>query len=538
MSDHDDGLSRRAFVKLVGSAGAAAAVGVSGLGSVGLEAQTNTAPGPDAAERDLALVALDAARSSGARYADVRVILTRFESLATRERQITNVGKGESFGVGVRAFVGGSWGYAATRDVSREAVVRAAREAVATARANDTVAPSDVTLAPVDKVPDGRWITPHLVDPFAVSLQSKAELLFRINEEALKVKGVRFVNSSATSLKESRLLATTEGSVIQQTFIRVSPNVTVTAVASDNSDSQTRSSAVAPAGMGWEYVTSLTLPERAIKYANEAVAKLSAPRVDPGLWDLVLHPSHLWLTIHESIAHPSELDRALGYEANYAGTTFLAPPEKVLGSFRLGPPLMTFMANRTERGGCATVGWDDEGVAASSYLIVDKGVFVNYHSETRELMDAVSRLSALKKAPGHSYGENWASIPFPRMPNVSLQPAARNISEDEVLAATDRGIYIEGDGSYSIDQQRYNFQFGGQTFWEIRKGRKVRLLRDVAYVARTPDFWRSMAMVGGRQTYELGGALSDAKGQPSQLNSVSHGCPVTLFRNVNVIRTA
>ena len=169
---------------------------------------------------------------------------------------------------------------------------------------------------------------------------------------------------------------------------------------------------------------------------------------------------------------------------------------------------------------------------------MDKGVFVNYHSETRELMDVVSRQSALKKAPGHSYGENWASIPFPRMPNVSLQPAARNISEDEVLAATDRGIYIEGDGSYSIDQQRYNFQFGGQTFWEIRKGKKVRLLRDVAYVARTPDFWNSMAMIGGRQTYELGGALSDAKGQPVQLNSVSHGCPVALFRNVNVIRTA
>ena len=433
---------------------------------------------------------------------------------------------------------GGSWGYAATRDVSREAVVRAAREAVATARANDTVAPSAVTLAPVGKVPDGRWITPHLVDPFTVSLESKAELLFRINEEALKVKGVRFVTSSATSLKESRLLATTEGSVIQQTFIRVSPNVTVTAVASDNSDSQTRSSAVAPVGMGWEYVTSLTLPERAIKYANEAVAKLSAPRVEPGPWDLVLHPSHLWLTIHESIAHPSELDRALGYEANYAGTTFLAPPEKVLGSFKLGQPLMTFIANRTERGGCATVGWDDEGVAASSYPIVDKGIFVNYHSETRELMDVVSRLSAFKKAPGHSYGENWASIPFPRMPNVSLQPAARNISEDEILAATDRGIYIEGDGSYSIDQQRYNFQFGGQTFWEIRKGKKVRQLRDVAYVARTPDFWNSMAMIGGRQTYELGGALSDAKGQPVQLNSVSHGCPVALFRNVNVIRTA
>ena len=346
------------------------------------------------------------------------------------------------------------------------------------------------------------------------------------------------VTSRVTSLKESRLLATTDGSVIQQTFIWASPTVNVTAVAADNSDSQTRGSAVGAKGMGWEYVTSLTLPERAIRYANEAVAKLSAPSVEPGIWDLVLHPSHLWLTIHEAIAHPSELDRALGYEANYAGTTFLAPPEKVLGKFRLGQDLMTFVANRTEAGGCATVGWDDEAIAAGSYPIVNKGLFVSYQSATRDMIDLVSSLSALKKAPGHTYGQNWGSMPFPRMPNVSLQPAARNISEDDVIAATDRGIFIEGDGSYSIDQQRYNFQFGGQTFWEIRNGKKTRLLRDVAYVARTPEFWNSMSMIGGRQTYELGGVLGDAKGQPMQLNAVSHGCPVALFRKVHVIRTA
>jgi TldD protein len=531
-------MDRRAFVKLVGGAGAAAAAALTDFGGAVVEAQQNVAPGPDAAERDLALAALDAARSAGAVYADVRIIRTLSESLGTRERQITNVGKSESYGIGIRAFVGGSWGFSATRDLTRDAVTAAARESVAIAAANDRVAPNRITLAPVAKVPDGRWITPHLVDPFSVSLESKAELLFRINDEALKVKGVRFVTSSVTSLKESRLLATTDGSVIQQTFIRVSPNVNITAVTSDNSDSQTRNAAVAPAGMGWEYVTSLTLPEHAIRFANEAVAKLSATPVEAGTWDLVLHPSHLWLTIHESIAHPSELDRALGYEANYAGTTFLAPPEQVLGKFRLGRDLMTFDANRTERGGCATVGWDDEAVAASSYPIVDKGLFVSYHSATREMIDVVSSISTLKKAPGHSYGQDWTSIPFPRMPNVSLQPAQRNISEDEVIAATDRGIYIEGDGSYSIDQQRYNFQFGGQTFWEIRSGKKTRLLRDVAYVARTPDFWNSMSMVGGRQTYQLGGALSDAKGQPIQLNSVSHGCPTALFRNINVIRTA
>jgi TldD protein len=266
--------------------------------------------------------------------------------------------------------------------------------------------------------------------------------------------------------------------------------------------------------------------------------KLSAPPVEPGVWDLVLHPSHLWLTIHESIAHPSELDRALGYEANYAGTTFLAPPENVLGKFRLGKELMTFIANRTEEGGCATVGWDDEGVPASSYPIVEKGLFVSYESATREMIAWVSSASRLKTAPGHSYGEAWSAIPFPRMPNVSLQPAGRNISEEEVIGNTKRGILIEGDGSYSIDQQRYNFQFGGQTFWEIRNGKKTRMLRDVAYVARTPEFWNSMAMIGGRQTYQLGGSFSDAKGQPGQLSSVSHGCPIALFRNVNVIRTA
>ena len=536
MNDADFRVNRREFVKIVG--GGLVAAGVGAADPVFGDVQTNQAPGPDAAERDLALLALDAARAAGAGYADVRISRHHVESLSTRERQITNVSKSESYGIGVRALVGGSWGFAATRDVTREAAVRTAREAAAIAAANDRVAPNRIVLSPVAKVPDGRWITPHRVDPFTVPIESKADLLFRINEEALKVKGVRFVSSEVSSVKESRLLATTEGSVIQQTFIRVSPDVTITAVSADNSDSQSRSSSEAPAGMGWEYVTGLTLPESAIRYANEAVAKLSAPPVEAGVWDLVLHPSHLWLTIHESIAHPTELDRALGYEANYAGTTFLAPPERVLGKFRLGGDLMTIVANRTEPGGCATVGWDDEGVAASSYPIVDKGLFVSYQSTTREMIDWVAPMSTLKTAPGHAYAMDWGSIPFPRMPNVSLTPAARDISEADVIAATRRGIYIEGAGSYSIDQQRYNFQFGGQTFWEIKDGKKTRMLRDVAYVARTPEFWNSMAMIGGRGTYAIGATFSDGKGQPVQSSAVSHGCPVALFRNVNVLRTA
>jgi TldD protein len=279
------------------------------------------------------------------------------------------------------------------------------------------------------------------------------------------------------------------------------------------------------------------MPENVLRWAEEAAMKLSATPVEAGPWDLVLHPSHLWLTIHESIGHPTELDRAMGYEANFAGTSFLAPPEKVLNKLKYGPEFMNVVGNRTEPGGCATCGWDDEGVPAQSWPIIDKGIFVNYQT-TREMAGLISSLTKVRNSLGCSYGQDWSSIPFQRMPNVSLQPNTKGVTEENVISATRRGIYIEGDGSFSIDQQRYNFQFGGQVFWEIRDGKRVRMLRDVAYQSRTTDFWNSMALVGGKSTYKLGSALNDGKGQPTQANAVSHGCPVALFRNVNVLRTA
>jgi TldD protein len=198
---------------------------------------------------------------------------------------------------------------------------------------------------------------------------------------------------------------------------------------------------------------------------------------------------------------------------------------------------MTVIGNRTEPGGLATCGWDDEAVPAQSWPIVDKGTFVNYQT-TREMVDWIDDLTKMRSSQGTSFGEDWASIPFSRMPNVSLAPSPRDVSADEVFAQTKRGIYIEGNGSYSIDQQRYNFQFGGQVFWEIRDGKRTRMLRDVAYQARTPDFWHALAFIGGRSTYQLGASSSDAKGQPMQLNAVSHGCPLALFRGINVINTA
>lgn len=528
-------MERREFIKTIGVTGAAFAVEPWSY-AIGSPAQAN-APGPDAAEKELALLAVDTAKAAGATYADVRISRHLFESIATRERQITNVAKTESYGIGVRALVGGSWGFWGSRDISKESVARTAREAVAIAKANDRIAPAKTVLAPVRRVPDGRWVTPHQVDPFKVPVEEKAALLFKTNEEALKVKGVGFVSSSVSSVKESRLLATTDGSVIQQTFIRINPDVNITAVAADRSDFQSRGAVVEAAGRGWEYVVELQLAENAIRWGEEAVMKLSATPVAPGTYDLVLHPSNLWLTIHEAIAHPTELDRALGFEANYAGTTFLAPPEKILGKYRLGPNFMTFMGTRIEPGGCATVGWDDEGVPATEWPIIDKGIVVNYQT-TREQVDFISQHTKVRQSLGCAFGEDWSSIPFPRMPNVSLMPGKQDLSNEDVIGETKNGVMVEGRGSYSIDHQRYNFQFGGQVFWEIKNGKRGRMLRDVAYVARSPEFWNSMAVIGGRRTYYLGSTFGDAKGQPVQSNAVSHGCPIALFRNVKIINTA
>lgn len=530
-------IDRREFVKIAGVTGVALAAGTGAFGCGPTAPIIGSGPAPDATERELALFAIDEAISAGAGYVDVRISRHWNESVSTREERITNVSRSESYGIGVRALVGGSWGFSATSDVSRASVAAAAREAASIAKANDRIAPSETVLAPVASVPDGRWVTPHEVDPFDVSIEEKADLLFRANAGAMRVSGVEFVNSSIGSVKESRLVATSEGSVIQQTFIRMNPSMNITAFSSDRSDFQSRGSVAEPAGRGWEYVLGLDFPGNAPRWAEEAVMKLSAAPVDAGTWDLVLHPSNLWLTIHESIAHPTELDRTLGYEANYAGTSFIFPPEEALNDLRLGPDFMTFIGNRTEEGGCATTGWDDEGVAATSWPIIENGIFVNYQT-TREQAAWIAAETGIMESLGCAYGQNWASIPFQRMPNVSLMPGEQDLSEDDVIAATDHGILVEGRGSYSIDQQRYNFQFAGQVFWEIRNGTKYRMLRDVAYQGRTPEFWNSMALLGGPATYYMGASFSDAKGQPSQLNAVSHGCPMALFRDVNILNTA
>lgn len=423
---------------------------------------------PGAADpREIALAAIDAARSAGAAYADARVARVRNEAISTREQRIQAVNSSETFGFGVRVLVDGSWGFAASNLLTRDEAARVARQAVAQARANRRSQVRPVELAPVAAYPDARWSTPIEIDPFDVPIEEKVALLFQANQAALTIPGARYASSSLAFHAEHVILATTEGSLIEQTIHRTLPSLSVTAISADRSGFESRNSTEVPAlQAGYEYVLESDLVALAPRLAEDAVAKLSAKPVQPGTYDLVLHPSHLFLTIHESIGHTTELDRAMGYEANYAGTSFLAPPEQVLGKYRFGPEFMQVRADRTQPRALATTGWDHEGVPAQEWEIVKDGIFVNYQT-TREQAAWIADLTGIDHSLGCAYAESWADVPFQRMPNVSLMPGEEDLSIEDLIAATDDGIYIMGRGSYSIDQQRYNFQFGGQVYQEV-----------------------------------------------------------------------
>ena len=534
--------SRREFLKTT-SAAAAAGLIMATTGQA--EAAEHAAllvrpvtPG-DPAINDLLLRALDAAKSAGAEYADARVSLNRTQNINTRERRVGGLSDNETFGVGVRVLVQGSWGFAATSELTDEGVVRVARQAAAQAKANRTPGRKPVTLAPAPGNQRGTWRSDAKVDPFTIPVEEKVALLLAANAAAMKNPQARFVNSSMFFLKEEKSYANTEGALVSQTIFRTQPSMTVTAVAQGDFQSR-QSNDIAPMGRGYEHVTEARLEENAVRWAEEAVAKLSAKPVEPGRYDLVLHPSHLWLTIHESVAHPTELDRAMGYEANYAGTSFVFPPDKVLGTLKFGSPLMNIRGDRSQPGSLAACGWDDDGVQPEDFDIVKGGIFVDYQT-TREqalwLDWYYKKIGKPTRSHGCSYAQSWADVQFQRMPNVSLLPGAQDHVWEDLIAATDRGIAIVGDGSFSIDQQRYNAQFGGQVFYEIRGGKIVGMLKDVAYQMRTPEFWGALDMVGGPRSYFLGGAFGDAKGQPSQSNAVTHGCVPTRHHQINVINT-
>lgn len=483
----------------------------------------------DRALDDVVQAGLDAAKKAGAGYADVRIVRRRWESVDTREDHVSGVSSTESYGLGVRVIAGGAWGFSASATVTPAEAARTARLAVDIAKANARIVKRPVTLAPEPAHVDV-WQTPLTRDPFKIPLEEKAELLLAINAAAMKQRGVKFVSSRFDGSSEWKLFASSEGSYLEQEIVRVAPGYSVTAVDTTKGEFVSRAHEIQPMQAGWEYVADSTLLADAPRIAAEAVEKLNAAPVVPGKKDIILLPSNLWLTIHESIGHPTELDRALGYEANFAGTSFCTVDK--LNKLEFAAPHVHVYADKTTAGGLATCGYDDDGVATQKWDIIKNGKLVGYQT-TREQAAWINE----PRSRGTCYGENFASFPFQRMPNVSLSPGQKELSLADLVSATDDGILIAGNGSWSIDHQRYNFQFGGQTFHEIKKGKVTRMLKDVAYQANTVAFWQSCDLLGGSKTWQWGGSMSDGKGEPGQSNAVSHGCVPARFRKIDVLNT-
>ena len=498
----------------------------------------------------LADAALGAARGAGATYADVRIGRYLNQFIQSRERKIQGITNTESFGCGVRVIANGTWGFAATNDVTIDGIARAARKAVDIAKADARLQTDPVQLAPQAGQGVQSWRTPMEKNAFDIPLQEKADLLVAAADAAL-TNGADFVNALIFLVNEQKYFASTDGSYIDQDVHRIWPTFTVTAVDQASGKFESRDSFSAPMGMGWEYMSGrpagriqtpagvtvygnyYDMVEDARNAAREARAKHGAKTVEAGKWDVVLDPSHLWLTIHESVGHPLELDRVLGYEANYAGTSFATLDKWRSGTFKYGSDQVSIVADKTQQFGLGTVGWDDEGVPTKQWDLVRNGILKNYQA-IRDQVHVIGQT----ESHGCCYADSWSDVQFQRMPNVSLQPGNAPLSPAELVRGVEKGIFIVGDGSYSIDQQRYNFQFGGQLFYEIQQGQIVGMLKDVAYQSNTQEFWNACASVCDRRDYRMGGSFFDGKGQPGQISAVSHGTATARFNGVNVINTA
>ena len=486
----------------------------------------------------LTAVALERAKAAGATYADIRINRYRSQSVSLRAQADRKTGKelevpairdSESFGFGLRVLADGAWGFAANYDVSLEAIAQAALDAVEIARANAPLRREPVRLA---KTPTYRdtYRTEVKTDPFSIPIAQKVELLRAAAAEARKVTGVFSVTGDIDSRLEDRFFASSEGSVIEQHIYQITPEFTATAVESGRKV-KSRTYRPHPVCAGYEAVERANLLGNARRVGEEAVQHLKAPPVTPGVKDLVLLPNHLGLTIHESLGHSTELDRALGYEANYAGTSFLTPDK--LGKFRVGSDIVNVNGDRIRPESLSTCGYDDDGVKTRQFSILKAGIFVGYQTIRDQ-----AHLIGQEESMGCCYADSYASVPFQRMPNVWLEPSRTNVTLDDLVSGVDDGVLIDGHGSYSIDQQRYNFQFGGDLFWEIKGGKVRGMISDVAYQSRTPDFWSSCDGIGGEALWENVGLNADGKGQPPQINAMSHGCAPSRFRRINVLRTA
>ncbi len=537
-------MDRRTFLQLGGVGVGTMVVPVLGFPRMLFGATT---PIPTADKKALADVALNAARAKGATYADVRIGRYLNQFVTTREDKVQSVVNTESYGAGVRVLANGTWGFAATSELSRDSIARAAEAAVAIAKANGKLQSEPIELAPQKGTGEVSWRTPIKKNAFDVPIKDKADLLLGVNAASQKA-GASFVNSSLFLVNEQKYFASTDGSYIDQDVFRLWPTFNVTVVDSVSGKFKTRNALSAPVGMGWEYMDaraedkipgvtthyrhSYDMVEDAVAAAKQAREMHTCESVKPGKYDLVLDPTHTFLTIHESVGHATELDRVLGYEANFAGTSFATLDKWKSKSFNYGSKLVNFFADKTQTGALGTVAYDDEGVPCRRWDLIKDGILVNYQA----IRDQV-RMIDQNESHGCCYAQSWSDVQFQRMPNVSLAAGKEKLSVEQLIAGVENGIYIHGRGSYSIDQQRYNFQFGGQLFYEIKNGKVTRMLRDVAYQSNTQEFWNSCVQIADESDYRLNGSFFDGKGQPSQVSAVSHGCATARFNGVNVINT-
>ena len=537
---------RREFLKMSGAGAGALMLPIYGR-AVAADVLATTMD--VATKKKMATVALNAATKNGASYCDVRIGRYLRQFVITREDRVENVVNTESMGTGIRVIVNGTWGFAATSDFSEDGIAKAAVQATQIAKANSKFQTEPVQLAPVKGVGDVSWKTPIVKNSMEVPLKEKVDLLMSVNGAAMKA-GADYIRSTLFLVNEQKYFASTDGSYIDQDVHRIWAPMEVTVIDKATGKFRTREELGGPRGMGYEYLDTrskgIALPGGAVVYgsaynmiddavaaAKQARNKLKARSVKPGRYDLVLDPTHLWLTIHESVGHPLELDRVLGYEANYAGTSFATIDKWQSKNFKYGSDKVTLFADKVQPTTLGAVAYDDEGVKTGRWDLVKDGVLVNYQAIRDQ-----AHILGLKESQGCCYADSWSNVQFQRMANVSLAAGKTPLSVADMIKNVENGIYIIGDGSFSIDQQRYNAQFGGQLFYEIKNGQITEQIEDVAYQIRTPEFWNACSAVCDERDYRFGGSFFDGKGQPSQVSAVSHGSSTARFDGISVINTA
>ncbi|HEX3702560.1 MAG TPA: TldD/PmbA family protein [Vicinamibacterales bacterium] len=537
--------TRRDFLKYTGAAGLV----IASSDLMGdLLAQSPKGNPLESKFKGLADIALAEAKKAGCTYADIRFTSSTSSAVNASGGSDRNAdgggfgGRGGGFGrgggrgrvrngqrgaagFGVRVIHGGVWGFASSPIVTEDEIRRIAGIAADVAKASAIAKKTDIRLAPVPAYTE-YWATPIRVDPNSVSQADKQAFVQKVVDAVVQNKAVTSVTADVRMTNEWKYFASSEGSYIEQETWEVNPSFNVS-VRKDGV-TKTRNYIAVPKTGGWEVVTDSDMLASADRVAAEAVEMTTAKPVGMGLKDLVLMPSHAMLTVHEIVAHATELDRILGYEANYAGTSFVKLTD--VGKLKYGSKLFNVTADRTMPGGLGTIGYDDDGVKTTEFPIIRDGILVGLQTN-RETAPIIGD----KASKGCTSASSWRDYPFLRMPNVRVEPGPKGSpSADEIIADTKDGVLIDGRGSYSIDQQRYNGQFGGNCFWEIKNGKKTRMVTDVTYNAITTDFWANLDAIGNQDTWRMYGTGGDAKGQPTQTNSISHGCPWLRIKKIMV----